>query len=295
LLLFLWIVADTMMLALMARSSGRPGWPAVLGVMAGTSVTVLLGLPSALRETLWATAVILVGMAVVVLGHIAWGAVRAKQALATPQGYAGDRWTAAVSELLPPALVRLALAELTIIHMALFRWGGPADVPANARAFAYHKQLAPMCAMLLILSAVEMAVYHLLVGQWSRTAALIMFVLSDVGFIYLVGLIKSFRFRPILLTPEGIHVRAGILMDHFIPFEMILAVETNFSGETVRDRGTLNAALLAWPNILVRLRERRPRRSALNKKGPITSIAFRLDEPEPFLRLLQWRMGQPSG
>jgi hypothetical protein len=76
---------------------------------------------------------------------------------------------------------------------------------------------------------------------------------------------------------------------------MILAVETNFSGETVRDRGTLNAALLAWPNILVRLRERRPRRSALNKKGPITSIAFRLDEPEPFLRLLQWRMGQPSG
>ncbi len=198
----------------------------------------------------------------------------------------------AALELFPPALVRLAAAELTVLHMALFRWGGPADVPANARAFAYHKHLTPMCATLLILSAIEIAVYHLLVGHWSRTATLVMFVLSDVGFVYLVGLIKSFRFRPVLLTPEGVRVRAGFLIDRLVPLDAIVAVEGGFTGEEVRDPATLNAALLAWPNIMLRLNRPLDRRSLLKKRSPAIRVAFRLDDPEPFRRLLTWRLGQ---
>ena len=52
LLLFLWIVADTLMLALVARSSGRPERSAVLGALAGASVTVWLGSPAAIRSAL---------------------------------------------------------------------------------------------------------------------------------------------------------------------------------------------------------------------------------------------------
>lgn len=40
LLLFLWIVSDTLMLALVARSSGKPEWRAVLGVLAAASLEV---------------------------------------------------------------------------------------------------------------------------------------------------------------------------------------------------------------------------------------------------------------
>ena len=295
LLLFLWVASDTMMLALMARSSGRPGWHAVPGVMAGASVIAWLGSPPAIREALWATPVIMAGMAIAVLGHVAWGMARAKRVLTVPGGRAKDRWIEAVSEILPPALVRLAAAELTVIHMALFRWGGPPDVPANCRAFPYHKHLTPMCATLLILSAIEIAVYHLLVGHWSRIAAIIMFVLGDIGFVYLVGLIKSFRFRPILLTPEGVRIRAGFLIDQFVPLEAIISIETSFAGETVRDSATLNTALLAWPNILLRLDPPMPRRSFLSRKGPVSSVAFRLDDPEPFIRLLLWRLDQKAG
>lgn len=186
------------------------------------------------------------------------------------------------------------MAELTAINMALFRWGGPADVPANARAFAYHKHLMPMCATLLILSAIEIAVYHLLVGHWSRTATIVMFILSDMGFVYLVGLIKSFRFRPVLLTPGGVRVRAGFLIDQLVPLDAIVAVESGFAGEEVRDPATLNAALLAWPNILLRLDRPLHRRSLLKKRGPFDRIAFRLDDPEPFIRLLIWRLGHQA-
>jgi hypothetical protein len=151
-----------------------------------------------------------------------------------------------------------------------------------------------MCAALLILSAIEMAVYHLLVGHWSRTAAIVMFVLSDVGFVYLVGLIKSFRFRPVLLTPDGVRVRAGFLIDQLVPFDAIVAVDAGFTGEEVRDAATLNASLLAWPNVMLRLDRPLPRETWL-KRSSFTRVAFRLDDPAPFVRLLAWRVGQRPG
>jgi hypothetical protein len=294
LLLFLWIVADTLMLALIARSSGKPEWSAVLGALAGASFTVWLGSPSVIRGVLLETPILAMMMVAAVLGHAAWATVRASRAVKGDSFDRKERWAFAASEFFPPALVRLAVAELTVIHIALFRWGGPADVPVKARAFAYHKHLTPMCATLLILSAIEIAVYHLLLGHWSRIATVVMFILSDVGFVYLVGLIKSFRFRPVLLTPEGVRVRAGFLIDQIVPLDAIVAVEGSFTGEEVRDPVTLNAALLAWPNIMLRLNRPLPRRTFLKKRGPAVRVAFRLDDPEPFMRLLIWRLGQRS-
>lgn len=269
LLLFLWVVADTLMLSLVARSTARPAWRVVLAVLAGV-------------------------MAAVVLAHVGLATARARRVAGEKGVSARERWASAAAELFPPALVRLAAAELSVIHLALFRWGGPADVPADARAFSYHRHLTPMCVALLILSAIEIMVYHLLVGHWSRTAAIVMFVLSDVGFVYLVGLIKSFRFRPVLLTPEGVRVRAGFLIDQLVPFDAIVAVDVSFTGEEVRDAATLNASLLAWPNVMLRLDRPLPRRTWL-RRGSFARIAFRLDDPAPFVRLLAWRVGQRPG
>lgn len=291
LLLFLWVVSDTLMLSLITRSSRKPEWSAVLGVLAGASFTVGLASPSPLRRELLEMPVLAVTMAAIILGHAAWAMARASRAMNKEGVDRKERLVSAASEVIPPALARLAVAEMAVIHMAMFRWGGAADVPANTRAFAYHKHLTPMCATLLILSAIEILAYHLLLGHWSRTATVVMFILSDVGFVYLVGLIKSFRFRPVLLTPEGVRVRAGFLIDQFVPLEAIAAVESHFTSGEARDVNTLNAALLAWPNIMLRLDRPLPRRSFLKKRSPIVRVAFRLDDPEPFTRLLAWRLG----
>jgi len=291
LLLFLWIAADTMMLAMIARSVGTPDRQAVFRVLAAASLTVFIASPPILRDMIWATPAIAAGMAGAVLTHLAWAFIRAGKMLRTsPAGK--ERWVAAASEILPPALVRLAAAELAILHMALLRWGGPADIPPGCRAFSYHKHLAPMCAAILILSAIEMAAYHLVLGHWSRIAAIVMFVLSDFGFVYLVGFVKSFRFRPILLTPEGVRVRTGFLIDRFVPFESIARVETNVAAEKVRNPETLNAALMAWPNVILQLDQPIRRRRLRKADASYTAIAFRLDEPEPFVRLVRWRLGQ---
>ncbi len=290
-LLFLWVVNDALMLSLMVRSSGKPRWSDVLGVLAVASLTVWLGAPPMIRGELGQMPFLAVVMVAIVLCHVAWMVARASRIMNGAAFDRKDKLVSAASEIFPPMLVRLAAAEMTVIHMALFRWGGPADVPANARAFAYHKHLTPMCAALLILSAIEVAVYHLLVGHWSRNAAAMMFILSDVGFVYLVGLIKSFRFRPVLLTPDGVRVRAGFLIDQFIPLDAIVAVESVFTGDEVRDPATLNAALLAWPNVMLRLDRPLHRRSYLRKRNTFARVTFRLDDPEAFIRLIGWRLG----
>lgn len=291
-LLLLWVVSETMLLALMMRSQVRPSLDAIIGALAGAIFTVWLCAPLSAADALRAMPIVAVGLAAIVACHVGWAALRARRILSKSDEQLRDRWISAISELLPPQLVRLAAAELAVIYMALFRWRGPADVPIGCRGFAYHKHLVPMSVTLLALSTIEIAVYHLLLGHWSRIGTIIMFILSDVGFIYLVGLIKSFRFKPILLTRDGVRVRAGFLIDQLIPYEAIQEVGTSFGGEDIRDKTTLNAALLAWPNLLLRLAAPISRRSVLKGNRLYTAVAFRLDDPEPFIRILLWRLGR---
>lgn len=292
LLLFLWVVSDTMMLALIARAPGkRPSWQVIVSTQASACIIVWLSSPAALQEALLTIPAIAAAMAIIVIMNVVWAIARAKRIFRAKAASNKELCLKIASEFLPPPLVRVAAAELSIIHMALFRWGGPPDMPSDSRAFSYHKHLAPICTTLLVLSFIEIAVYHLLLSQWSPEAAFIMFILSDVGFVYLVGLIKSFRFRPVLITSEGVQIRTGFLIDRLIPLDNIASVETIPSGNDVRDPATLNAALLAWPNIALRLTDPVARRSLLRRRKPISLVAFRLDDPEPFVKLLRWRLG----
>ncbi len=290
-LLFLWVAADTIMLALVARTApARPAPSAVIAALATASLTVWIAAPAPLRAALWAMPPVLVAMACALLGHVALAALAGRRAWRADHGSRPARWRALAETIVPPMLLRLALAELSVLHIALFRWGGPADVPDGARAFSYHRHLTPMCAALLILSVIEAGVYHLLLSHWSGSAALIMFVLSDVGLVYVIGLIKSFRFRPVLVTAEGVRVRAGFLIDRLIPFDAIAGIDTAFEGTTVKAPTTLNAALLAWPNVLIRLHGA-PLSHRWRPGRRYTAVAIRLDEPEPFLALVAWRVG----
>ncbi|OAN65680.1 hypothetical protein [Sphingomonas sp. TDK1] len=281
-LLFLWIASDSRLLSLIATAPRRR--PAPRQIVAGLALAVfaaLIATPPAVRSALLSLPMLAGGMAILLAVHLCWGASVAWMRFRTA---ADARWVAALSELLPPPLVRVAAAELRWLHLGLFRWGAAPDVPAGCQSFAYHRHLTPMAVTLLALQAIEIAVHHLLLAHWSARAAYILFVLSDVGLIYMIALIKSFRLCPVLLTPEGARVRAGLLVDQFVPYAAIVSLETSFDSALVKDKATLNAGLLGWPNLVLRLHDPLPGRR------PRTAIAFRLDDPEPFVRALRWRL-----
>ena len=292
-LLFLWIASDAMMLGLLGRTR-RPGWRAGIAAMASAGMAVLSLSPPPVRAALlampWAIAVPAVAIAL----HGGWGLWRVTARIRQWNPAEPDRWLLLFAEIMPRPLVRLALGEIRLLHLALFRWGAAPDIPADTRGFAYHRHLQPMMIALLILSCIEIGVTHLLVAHWSRTVALILSVVSDVSLLYLIGLIKSLRLAPVLLTATGVRLRAGFLVDRTIPYDATAGVTAHPDGETVRAPDSWNIALLAWPNILLRLSTPLPPR-LWRRRIPVRAVAFRLDEPGPFLDALQARLDAEAG
>ncbi|WP_347092671.1 hypothetical protein [Sphingomonas parapaucimobilis] len=230
-LLFLWIASDAMMLGLLSRTR-RPGWRAGIAAMASAGMAVFSLSPPPIRAALFAMPWVMIVPAVAIALHGGWGLWRVAVRLRAWNRTEPDRWSALLEEILPRPLVRLARAEVRLLHLALFRWGAAPEIPAGAQGFAYHRHLQPMMIALLVISCIEITVTHLLVAHWSGTAALVMFVISDVSLLYLIGLIRSLRLSPVLLTETGVRLRAGLLVDRTIPYAAIAAVTANPDAET---------------------------------------------------------------
>ncbi|GAA3724152.1 hypothetical protein GCM10022268_35370 [Sphingomonas cynarae] len=289
-LLLLWVTADALTLGLLAHCR-RPAPRQVLATVAGGMTLAWTLSPPALRDAMLTMPWFCAMMLVVVGTHAGLRCWRAGMIVRRTGLRRADGWHALLGEFLPPPAVRLMLAEARLVHLALFRWNGPADIPPGACGFAYHRHLQPMMIALLVLSLIEAGVTHLLVAHWSRTAALILFVVSDVSVVYLIGLIKSLRLRPVLLTADGVRIRAGLMIDRFIPYDRIAAIEHQPDSATIKAADTQNAALIAWPNLVLRLTEPMPRPPLLRRRPPIVAIAFRLDDPDEFVQMLRWRTG----
>ncbi len=287
-LLFLWIASDAMMLGLIARHR-RPGWRAGIAALATAGMAVFSLSPPPIRAALltmpWALAVPVCAIAL----HGGWGLWRVVERVRHWDRRDPDRWPDLLAEILPRLLARFAVAEARLLHLALFRWNAAPDVPPGASGFAYHRHLQPMMIALLVLSCIEIGVTHLLVAHWNRTLALILFAISDVSLVYLIGLIKSLRLAPVLLTETGVRIRAGILVDRTIPYADIAGVAADPDGGTVRAADSWNVALLAWPNLILHLDPALPPRSRWRGE-PVRAIVLRLDDSGCFLDELRARL-----
>lgn len=292
-LLFLWIASDAMMLGLIAHDR-RPGWRAGIAAMASAGAAVLSLPPPPIRAALvampWALAVPVVAIGL----HGGWSLWRIADRIKRWNRRDPDRWAVLLAEVLPRPLARFAVAAARLLHLALFRWGAAPDVPPGTLGFSYHRHLQPMMIAMLLLSCIEIGVTHLLVMHWNRTLALVLFAISVVSLVYLIGLIKSLRLAPVLLTETGVRVRAGMLVDRTIPYAAVRAVQVHPDGETVRAPDSWNVALLAWPNLMLCLDPPLPPRSRWRRE-PVRTIALRLDEPGPFLDALRARLLTKAG
>ena len=141
--------------------------------------------------------------------------------------------------------------------------------------FHYHRGIAPMLWVLVAISIVELAVVHLLLSFWSRTAALLLSALTVLAIVWLVRAIGSMRRLPVCVDGGSLLLRTGRFASIAVPLSNIAGVRTGFVSADVKRRDVLNLALIAWPNILVDLREmQRSRRGR-----PVSAVAPRVDDP----------------
>ncbi|WP_165912034.1 hypothetical protein [Novosphingobium sp. PhB165] len=283
-LLFVWIAADTLMLSLMAKEH-RPSREAVLARLATAALVVLLGAPPAVRSGLATMPSVSVALILTLLVHTGWSLLRAGKAWRV--NAPGERWRKAAAVLVPEPLLRLAMAEVTVLRMALTGWRAKPHVPAGALPFAYHRHLAPMMAVLLTLQAIEIAVQDVLLRLWSPRAANLLLEVGVVLLLYSVGLIHSLRLRPILLSADGLLIRSGMIAGQMVRLEHIAEPAPEVTAEEVKAATTRNMALLAWPNVILRLSHPVERKPLLRPRPPIRALAFRVDDPAAFLAALE--------
>lgn len=283
--LFVWIAADALMLSLIARSPDRkPSAPAAL---AAAALVVLLSAAPPVRETLAAMPFLKGALLFLVAVQAGWLVARFVMEFRMARE---QRIETAFAAVLPAPLLRFAQAEIALLHCLFAPPSAQPCIPPGASGFACHSQTAPMLWVLLGLQAIELSVTHLLISHWSERAAIVLSLLTAVGIVYLIGFIRSLRLHPILLNAEGLHIRTGLMLQRLVPYDDIIEVAAFPDSEAVKAADTLNMAVLAWPNMIVRLRQPLPRKRHLPARPPIAAIAFRPDRPDEFLAALRARL-----
>lgn len=184
------------------------------------------------------------------------------------------------------------VAEVSLLHLALFRWGGAPDVPAGHQAHTCHRELYPLLGGFIAVQVMEMAVTDVVVGLHHRTAATALFVLGDLALVYTLGLMKSLRQRPVLLGPRAVRVRFGLLVDRTIPYADIQAVRV--AADAVPKRSPANLSRLVAPNVVLTLRRPLTCRRFLRAEVRTTMVGLYVDEPAAFVRALDWRTAQET-
>lgn len=285
-LLFLWIAADALTLAAIAKAPrNRPGVRVLLGTIAAGCIVATVAAAAPVREALLDMRAVVVAMALTVIAYLGWSAA---DALRTYRRTGSAEMAAC--EVLPSNLVRFAVFESSMMRLALFKWGARPHVPEGAQGFAYHRVINPMIAAFLVLQLIEIVVVDLLVSHWSRLAALVLLALGIWGALFLIALMKGFRLYPILLDGKCVRVRAGLLIDLSVPIDAIEKLEPSITKAEADRADVLNAAMVSHPNIILRLRTPIRHAGVFGKPREVRWIAFRLDQPAPFIEALEARL-----
>ncbi|MBX7528625.1 hypothetical protein [Qipengyuania vesicularis] len=285
-LLFLWLCADALALALIAKApANRPGLRSMLGAIAAGCIVATLAAAAPVRAALLDMHALVAAMGLTVLAYLVWSLLLAAQTFRSTHSA-----QKAIGRILPEKLVGFAAHETHMVRLALFSWGAAPHVPAGAQSYAYHRVINPMIAVFLVLQVIEVVVVDLLVSHWSERAALVLLALGIWGALFLVALMKAFRLYPILLDNTEVRVRAGTVIDLRVPLDAIDGIDPAISHDETKAHDVLNAAILSHPNVVLRLSRPLEHRGFLGNKRTINRVAFRLDEPGPFLEALKLRL-----
>ena len=150
------------------------------------------------------------------------------------------------------------------------------------RAFGYARGVAPPMWILFGLGFIELFVVHLLLSHWWPRVAAGVGIVTAASLVWLAWTIRSFASLPVLVCDERVVMRAGRLKSLTVEAGAIAEVLTSWPPELLRNRATANLAMIAYPNVIVRLR------APIRWRGRmITAIAHRLDDPAGFVRAIR--------
>ncbi len=193
------------------------------------------------------------------LGYVGFRIRRGSSAPVEGRGDPLERLRATLRRALPSPLAADAVAhEAALLGYALFAWRARPDVREGEVGFSSHRGngYGGILAAAGLMTVVETVVVHLLVARWSATAAWALTGLSVYGLVWLLGHFQAVRLRPVLLAPDALHVRIGLLWSVRVPYGDVASLGPAGAGAPPRRApGYLHAVTLGPARLLVELRE----------------------------------------
>ncbi|MEY8315362.1 hypothetical protein [Adlercreutzia muris] len=178
----------------------------------------------------------------------------------------------------------MTAAELSVWYYALLSWRKKPYILSGERAFSYHNAGGYMNMMLGLALAfpVEIVAVHLLVSQWSVSAAIVVTALSVYAAIWLVGDARARILRPIVVGEGSVRLECGIQMETVIPASNIemVALSDNEIGH-IEESDRLNYGTFYRPDAWLVMQSSVEVRTLLGTKH-VRAIGVSVDDPKAF-------------
>lgn len=145
-----------------------------------------------------------------------------------------------------------------------------------------------MMAVFVAFLLVEAVAFHLLLALRCPVISLALSIVSVAGLVWLLLLVRSFGRLPVVLNDADLIWRCGTLRGLTVPVSQVAGVRARWDLALIRDRETLNCALIAWPNVVLDLTE-----PVMMGRRRISRLAHRLDDQEAFIAALERLRADP--
>ncbi|RWZ58567.1 hypothetical protein EQV77_06265 [Halobacillus fulvus] len=175
---------------------------------------------------------------------------------------------------------RILATDLAAFYYVLFTWR-----KKPVQGFFFHKDGSYLGVFFMLIHAmlIEIIAVHLMIAQYSHTAARIITALDVYALLFIVSDYQAIRLSPVVLDKTGLHFQKGIREYGTVPWDKIEGLYPN------DELAGKNSVELAFHGLekepspyVIRLKEPVEIHKVFGLKKTIHSVFVKMDDPEEF-------------
>ncbi|WP_027955927.1 hypothetical protein [Halobacillus kuroshimensis] len=170
--------------------------------------------------------------------------------------------------------------DLSAFYYSLFSWR-----KQRPDGYTFHQDGAYTGVFFMLVHAmlIEIIAVHLMVAQFSHTAAWIVTALDVYALLFIIADYQAIRLSPIVLDRHGIHFQKGIRAFGSVPWEK---VEGLYNNDQPAEADSIELAFYGLeketPPYVIRLKDPVTIRRPFGMKKNVTSIYLKVDDAAAF-------------
>ncbi|WP_199868433.1 hypothetical protein [Virgibacillus senegalensis] len=188
--------------------------------------------------------------------------------------------------------LRILATDIAAVYYSLFSWRKthPAMEHGKGHSFTFHKDGGYLGVFIMLVHAMllEIIAVHIMVAQYSHTAAWLVTGLDIYALLFIIADYQAIRLSPVMLDSKGIHFQKGIRQYGFVSWEKVSGINENEKSvkEVSQDRKSISLALHGLEKepipYVIQLTEPVQIRQIFGFKKTIESLYVKMDEGRKF-------------